>query len=490
MQTPRLRRPVALIALVTVLALAVMPSAHASDSSWQRLESEPVSELGGIRSDTEPIALCTGDTQLNFTYQRGMKSASFESISTTTAGTPYVQQPTEHGWQTGISAQNTGVVAALMDLWGASSGVAPEAFSVALYALTDDPRGPSQGAGTAWGAQADQLLAQARAIAGPHTADDLTFNGDELGGFVVRGQAGAPISGVAFTAELTGATFASTGTTTISGHTGDQEQRFAIDAPTFGEVNVKVTYTKIPGHSFRTGHHGVAQDMHLVGVRGELEQNLTLRPAPEPAGVVITTRAEVTMEEASGTAVHRITDLITVGAESWPVAGGQSASYAITAELYGPFADPYEEQAAVPEGLEPVEAIDLTVTAPGDYSVTFETEPTEGWYTVVVSGSFEAAGEFDGLPREEIVMPFFEPVETVFVELPEPPLVPEVPESEVPESEVPESEVPAPESSEPPTPEPAPRLPDTGPQLFGFGVVSLGLLGLGGSLFAGSRSEE
>lgn len=506
------RRPIFIGAIILAVSTLVMPLAVADEARWDRVASAP-SRFAGMRNANEPIAFCTGDTQLNFSYQPGLESSSFETTSTTTAGSAYLQRPTEHEWATSISAADTGVVAGVLDLWGSPevADYAPEAFSLALYELTQDARGLTETSNLSWQQQAKKILALARTLAGPHSADNIILDGDQLTGFVVRGQKGIPIVGVPFTAELEGAVFAESGLSTISGQTGTQPHQFPIEAPAFGAIKLSIVYTDIPGHSFRTGHHSVAQDMHLIGTRGTIQHAFDLRDAPEPVGVTIATRASI---EESDDGIF-VRDAISIEARDWPGVGDQPASYQLTAHLYGPFADELEQQSLVPDGLEPLDVRELTVTAPGDYHVDFDVELVEGWHTIVVSGEFDVSGEFAGLPAERIVMPFFEPAESVHLALSEPEPEPEPTPEPMPEPEpssVPEPE-PAPkeESGPEPTPESKPgpepesetltepaftptpsiqqetSLPKTGGRSAGGIVMALGLIGLGGALVRGTR---
>ncbi|VEI12358.1 LPXTG cell wall anchor domain-containing protein [Trueperella bialowiezensis] len=474
MHTINVRRPALFIVLLIAVFTLFIPQAVADESRWSNVESQRHSEFGGIRNGSESIALCTGDRQLNFVYQRGLESASFESYSTTQAGQAYTRQPTEHGWDANVPAENTGVLAAVLDLWGdeRASGIAPEAFSIAIYELTSDARGAQMGGQSPWKQQARDLLDLARDLAGPHTADEISLHGSELSGFVVRGQAGKPLVGIPFTAQLTGGVFVDSATDTLNGTTGNDPQRFAIEAPAFGQVSVKITYSNIPGHSFRTGHHSVAQDMHLVGEPGSITQDDVLRDQPSPVGISMSTEAAVlTTKDA-----RQIQDVISINADTWPSNGEEPAVYDVVANLYGPFDDQQPEQPTVPEGLEPIETATLRVTEPGTYTVPFESELSHGWYTVVASGKFDTTGAFTGLPDEVIQMPFFEPAETVHVEIPEP---------EQP-----------PTPSSPPTPQPAPtepekpvqrRLPDTGSATLGFAVIGGGMVSLGGAFVTATR---
>lgn len=497
-----MRRPVVLFAIILALSTVLIPRAWAGETRWERIATEP-SRFEALTSPAEPIAVCTGDTQFNFTYQPGLETATFESISTTVAGTAYGQQSTEVGWATGLSASDTGVAAAILDLWGseAARGLAPEAFTLAMYELTEDARGLSESTNAAWRGDARVLLAKAKAIAGPHTADDLTMSDGNVAGFVIRGQEGAAIAGLPFTATLEGAVFTDTGTATLAGQTGSEASVFAVDAPAFGEVTISVTYTSIPGHSFRTGHHPVAQDMHLMGSLGELSQAVVLRDEPQAAGVEISTQAFIEIIDGQA----RVGDLVTVSGQSWPSAGDESATYQMTVDLYGPFAEAAEQSAEVPAGIEPIETLALQVEEPGEYRVVFDSDVAEGWYTVVVSGEFDTTGAFEGLPPERVVMPFFEPAESVYVEVaepepeptPEPTAEPEPTPEAVPSPEPEPTRTPVPVPTDEPkverVPTPAPagivELPNTGHRSAGGVLIALGLIGLGGALRAGSRAS-
>lgn len=490
------------IFILAAALFAFVPFAVAGEQSWTRVATEP-SRWGALSSPHVPIAICTGDTQLNFSYQPGMEKADFESRSLTRAGEPYTQQGTEVGWKTSISASDTGKVAAMFDLWGteAVAGIVPEAFTLAVHELTADSRGIASTSKKAWQDQARKLLEIAAKIAGPHKAGELTFADGKLSGFTVIGQAGVPLVGVPFSAELSGATWESTGEAVLTGTTGAEQQSFAVTAPAFGEVTLKVTYSKIPGHSFATGHHSVAQDLHMRGERGAIEQNAVLRNAPSQTKVSISTKAAI---KDSGA----IRDLVTVSADEWPKVERIPATFDLTARLYGPFEEQLEEQEAVPDGVEAAETVSLSVIEPGTYEVLFDHEPSPGWYTVVVDGHFRDDGDFAGLPQDNVAMPFFEPDETVFVEPePEPEPTPEptpepMPEptpEPTPESTPEPTPTPAPQPKPEPTPVPAPEpkpstppavLANTGAFSLPFAAMAVGLAGLGVTLVAGARSTS
>ncbi|WHU59493.1 hypothetical protein [Trueperella pyogenes] len=479
------------VCLIFALALLMfIPRATAGEQQWSRVATEP-SRWGGLKSPTIPIALCTGDAQLNFSYQPGLEKSDFESLSLTHAGQAYVQQPTESGWDTAISASDTGVVAAILDLWedDAVAGVDPEAFTLAIHELTADSRGLNSSAKSEWQEQAHLLIAEAAKIAGPHRVGEFTFEAGEVSGFTVTGQAGVPIAGIPFQAKLTGATWQTTGESILTGQTGGSPQSFAIQASAFGPVSLDVTFSQIPGHSFMTGHHSAAQDMHMRGERGTLEYAVELRAAPVPANVNISTQASVTRNEVGA----RIRDAVTLSVDAWPSVGGVSAIYDLVAHLYGPFLKKEEQQSVVPTGVSPVENVKFSVSGPGEYEVLFNHQAKPGWYAVVIEGRFRTGGDF-GVPAENVIMPFFEPAETVFVEpTPQPALEP----TPTPEPQPTPEPTPTPEPQ--PTPEPTPvpeptvttlppqKLAKTGIHSFPLVMTVIGLVGLGAALAAGRR---
>lgn len=461
------------IFVLAAALFAFVPFAIAGEQNWTRVASEP-SRWGALSSPHVPIGICTGDTQLNFSYQPGLEKADFESRSLTRAGEAYAQTGAERGWNTSINASDTGKVAAILDLWGtdAVAGIVPEAFTLAIHELTADSRGLTSSSNTTWQEQARRLLDLASTIAGPHAAGELVFADGHVRGFTVTGQAGVALLDVPFRAELTGAVWESTGESVLTGKTTAEEQSFAVSAPAFGEVTMKVTFSEIPGHSFVTGHHAVAQDMHMRGERGVLERNVVLREAPAETAVEIATEARIV--EDSG----MIRDLVTVSADEWPAVGRIPATFDLTAHLYGPFDERIDQRDSVPDGVESVESTTVSLFAPGTYEVTFDHEPSPGWYTVVVEGQFRDVGDFAGLPQAHIVMPFFEPAETVFVE---------------PEPEPTPTPTPTPEPAPTPTPTPATPpavLAKTGDASVPLAIGAIGLACLGVAFVAGSRATS
>ncbi|QOR44734.1 LPXTG cell wall anchor domain-containing protein [Trueperella pecoris] len=462
MQT-NIRRSILILLLGAALAV-LAPSASAAERHWERLSSED-SRWAGITSEGVPIAVCTGDTQLNFTFQQGLENADFTSYTETVAGEEYVRHGTERGPDTTIAASKTGVAAAVLDLWGSQTvdGVPPEVFTIALHELAGGGYGISATGNAEWREQARDLLGEAAKLAGPHRAGDISYGEASVTGFTVVGRAGMPISGIPFRAELSGGVWADTGQSVLEGYTQGVAQRFAI-SESQGELAIRVVYTNIPGHSLKTGHHEVAQDMHMPGERGTVEQEAVLRQAVP--NVAISTRASVDLIGDNAT----ITDMIKVDANAWPVEEGQAAVYDIVADLYGPFDSQLPEQKHVPEGLVAHSTIPLSINAPGEYGISFDDRIDSGWYTVVVRGEFQGRDE----PAARVVMPFFEPAETVFVERPSAtPIVP----ATAPVAEV------SPNAGT----GPARELPNTGGEVSGLTLLAVGLAGGGGALLMRRR---
>lgn len=406
-------------ALIIALGFVTAPVAVAASQPWEAVSSARAS-LGGLRSASEPIAICTGDTQLNFLYHGQLgKNASFTTISTTPAGQVYQSATTERGWDSSVSAANTGVLAAVLDLWGTNefSRMPIEAFTIATRMLSDDPRAGAVSKNATWNAQAKQIISEARKIAGPHKAAELTVSNSagkgadapiDVSGFTVSGAAGTAISGIPFRAVLTGGTWQSTGKAELTGYSAKRSQTFAVMPTGFGEISVHLEFENLPGNEFRTGHHAVAQDMHLRGSRGTAATQLKLRAVMPGTAVSLTTQAKIYEDN--------VVDTVFVSAEDWPVFGEERAQLELEAKLYGPFDLPQDQQEQVPADSLLADTATMVVTEPGEYQFKFSPETkSTGWYTVVVTGQFRTDGNFAQLPNSRIVMPFFEPAETVVV---------------------------------------------------------------------------
>ncbi|MDO5025813.1 MAG: hypothetical protein Q4E03_04790 [Trueperella sp.] len=404
-------------ALLIVLGFGVMPAAVAAPQQWESVSSSRAS-LGGLRSTNEPIAICTGDTQLNFLYHGQLgKNADFATVSVTAAGQPYRTTATERGWNSNISAANTGTMAAVLDLWGSRefAAVPIEAFTLATRLLSEDPRAASVSKNAVWNMQAQQIIAAARKIAGPHTAGKLTVKAAatnradeaiEVTGFTVSGAAGVALSGIPFRAKLSGGIWQKTGNAELSGTTTTGQQSFMVIPDGFGAVAVDLEFTNLPGTQFRTGHHAIAQDMHMRGTRGTVTAHTNLRESVPGPEVLLSTQAQM----VDG----KVVDTVSVTADDWPVFGAERAQFEMTANLYGPFDLPQEQQEQVPAGSPLADTATLVVTDPGEYPIEFAAdERPAGWYTVVVTGQFRTEGNFAQLDSTPIVMPFFEPAETV-----------------------------------------------------------------------------
>ena len=406
-----------LAALIAFLIfLTALPSASAKDEVWTPVRTGS-SELAGLRSGSGELWVCSGDQQLNFVYNKALKgSAQFSGRLTTPAGTAYVGGSSASGWDTSISAENSGVAAAVLDLSSREGSDIPiEAVTIALRRLTEDPHAMDKHGTAAWEAAATDLLARARFMAGPHSVvgevkEAVDGTRLELSGVAAVGQAKKPIAGASYSIRLTGGTFEGGGVE-LTGVSGSGFVNAVVAPDGAGPVKAKVTFSGLPGAEFVTGHHATAQDMRTTGRLGSATRVIELRGAVRAGVPEVLTKAEIVFEGRKASVV----DHVAVSLADWPAVGGEAVPLQISGTLYGPFKAPVRERADVPDGMKGTSTASVDVPASGTYDLAFDAQLKPGWYTVVVDADFAKDGAFEGLVSTPVTMPYFEEAETVVV---------------------------------------------------------------------------